>query len=899
MLHQLIRYALEEIAYSGPPGSKFSDIVVNLNNRKAEGADCPQLLEALKHNLVHPEELQLPCFIAEGTGEEEDPVIDVLEDYRNNLLGIALHPDICEHVVHKSIIYLVSNARYQGLWGYQLCPLLNIDHKQLHHLTSKLIQEKIIVRFNLMIPKVIRRQHKGSVSPISCVLFLHQFYDLQRMDPLLASSILSEHIEPISDRVVQLLRDSPHQLLLEVDVRNVVHSMFKGNLKRGQTQFRRCRDKLEREKKIEVVKVWSAELKVYRKAMCIYGTHVDTNDISLTPQFADMGAQEEDDGLSSTPRRESAPTSIRGLESPKTPRSEGEEEYASSEGAKSPKKNNWVGVGTFFRGHVSPDIIADLVRASGPKGFTNAEISKRLPVDKKFTERALDWTLKEYPEIRKDKDTRGKVSFWVYRFAQPEDEQPRAMLEDQVAPIIGDGDEMPTVLNLEGLSALGRVRAARTLRLVKEHGVLSVVDLGRAIDAEEGRGTKIDRKTLTKIADKVVEYEPMMKKTSTMYRSQDVSVVYWGSACTEEEAQQRVTAALQLKHSELTSSSAIKKRKRDSLASELKSEAGDGAAAAAAAAAMLGTELSTDNAVATQALFPIATGSLDVAHPGPRRRTVNDLNAAAVYRPPTIGKTASRCGGTFSQNVCVHYGYVGAIMLRCKYLHQFLLKNMRAAWFNAEELTMSLDVQLFLQIVGCGIPHPYLDEYLVSGSRSNLRVGDLPQDVKDHLTNPFTLSDARNRRAKSFAQIKQLLSLLVRLNLVTLGKASEVDREHHPGDDTVVYYAHDKVTLKPFLPAADAPESLLQEISDSEHDPDGEEYIFFDPEEPPPSSPGADSSSVMDACEDFWNTLQRNSLRWRRKVMNAVEKVNEQQGGEKKPKTKHSSEVFSKGRGQL
>lgn len=54
------------------------------------------------------------------------------------------------------------------------------------------------------------------------------------------------------------------------------------------------------------------------------------------------------------------------------------------------------------------------------------------------------------------------------------------------------------------------------------------------------------------------------------YRSQDVSVVYWGSACTEEEAQQRVTAALQLKHSELTSSSAIKKRKRDSLASELK-----------------------------------------------------------------------------------------------------------------------------------------------------------------------------------------------------------------------------------------------------------------------------------------------------------------------------------------
>ncbi|KAF4750054.1 hypothetical protein FOZ63_009626 [Perkinsus olseni] len=273
------------------------------------------------------------------------------------------------------------------------------------------------------------------------------------MDPLLASSILSEHIEPISDRVVQLLRDSPHQLLLEVDVRNVVHSMFKGNLKRGQTQFRRCRDKLEREKKIEVVKVWSAELKVYRKAMCIYGTHVDTNDISLTPQFADMGAQEEDDGLSSTPRRESAPTSIRGLESPKTPRSEGEEEYPSSEGAKSPKKNNWVGVGTFFRGHVSPDIIADLVRASGPKGFTNAEISKRLPVDKKFTERALDWTLKEYPEIRKDKDTRGKVSFWVYRFAQPEDEQPRAMLEDQVAPIIGDGDEMPTVLNLEGDTA--------------------------------------------------------------------------------------------------------------------------------------------------------------------------------------------------------------------------------------------------------------------------------------------------------------------------------------------------------------------------------------------------------------------------------------------------------------
>lgn len=33
--------------------------------------------------------------------------------------------------------------------------------------------------------------------------------------------------------------------------------------------------------------------------------------------------------------------------------------------------------------------------------------------------------------------------------------------------------------------------------------------------------------------------------------------------------------------------------------------------------------------------------------------------------------------------------------------------------------------------------------------------------------------------------------------------------------------------------------------------------------------------------------------------MNAVEKVNEQQEGEKKPKTKHSSEVFSKGRGQL
>lgn len=33
----------------------------------------------------------------------------------------------------------------------------------------------------------------------------------------------------------------------------------------------------------------------------------------------------------------------------------------------------------------------------------------------------------------------------------------------------------------------------------------------------QGRGTKIDRKTLTKIADKVVEYEPMLKKTSTMY----------------------------------------------------------------------------------------------------------------------------------------------------------------------------------------------------------------------------------------------------------------------------------------------------------------------------------------------------------------------------------------------
>lgn len=77
------------------------------------------------------------------------------------------------------------------------------------------------------------------------------------------------------------------------------------------------------------------------------------------------------------------------------------------------------------------------------------------------------------------------------------------------------------------------------------------------------------------------------------------------------------------------------------------------------------------------------------------------------------------------------------------------------------------------------------------------------------------------------------------------------------------YYAHDKVTLKPFLPASDAPDSLLQEISESEHviirivrrrivptvqDPDGEEYIFFDPEELPPSSPGADNRDIMDAC---------------------------------------------------
>ncbi|KAF4724751.1 DNA topoisomerase 2, partial [Perkinsus olseni] len=68
----------DNVSYE-PLVGRFSDIVVNLNNRKAEGADCPQLLEALKHNLVHPEELQLPCFIAEGTGEEEDPVIDVLE----------------------------------------------------------------------------------------------------------------------------------------------------------------------------------------------------------------------------------------------------------------------------------------------------------------------------------------------------------------------------------------------------------------------------------------------------------------------------------------------------------------------------------------------------------------------------------------------------------------------------------------------------------------------------------------------------------------------------------------------------------------------------------------------------------------------------------------------------
>jgi hypothetical protein len=709
-MDSLRRIFIEEIALEGPRGISWEFLITRVGEREKEN---PLSRSRSTKDL----ELVRDLLVSEGVIKcaSNGNYILLDEESRLMILGTAHLPTVSGNPQAMRVLELIARAREKGCWSYSMCASLKIDSKQLFHLSNLLVEFKLIQRFsNVTIPRALRAHTAATHASFM---------------------ILSRFAKPGSDPDVEDVLDPAHSsenvcslilaLLREAGGVMIASSLRLAVVTQGgfsSKQFRRGKAKLTTSRRIETFLIPKSdgltdeeeeedfdqdedEEKVDLSRFVHAVRLLDAEFVPLVLEPTDEFMKSEEEDVQATPQ-ESEPGELTTNLNPKL-----------------------ILLRSLLRSKLSfRESIVAIILGSGPEGVTTAEISNLTGVGLKEVLKALE-SIRTSPEIETIWRNDGRKKYNVYK-ARVGGQHPTILTDESALAVVPmPGGKTPR--NSKGYVTDQTVRRSSIAQeIVSSRIALSLIDLGRAIEAHEQAqgigipGAQIDRRTLKKICALV--NLPLVEKGDAL--SSKLVIVYDPSQTTPEEAMRRVDRPIGI-----TPKGVLQ--------------------------------------VKPSLLTPSSVSSVESKQPLERRK----LNLQEVMSKSRLAAMAvfGSAAKTSSFQQAQMYGLIkgGGEVYKAKLVHKFLLTVFgHGSSVGLQGMIDVMPLVLYLQVIGCGSTHPYLDSFISSKDAPvDVVFSELSADVKQHLRNSVPTTALSCTPEKALART---LVLLVKLSLLRWEKNS-------------------------------------------------------------------------------------------------------------------------------
>ena len=156
---------------------------------------------------------------------------------------------------------------------------------------------------------------------------------------------------------------------------------------------------------------------------------------------------------------------------------------------------------------------------------------------------------------------------------------------------------------------------------------------------------------------------------------------------------------------------------------------------------------------------------------------------------------------TFEHKILQHYGFHVAIVARMRLLHGMLLRrgklNFNIRW-TPSKIVEDMDLDIFLQVIGCGTFSQQLEDILLSGT--DLLIRDVPDELRKLLLGRTVTGGT----LRSVNTVRRLMRHLTALGLVTASGEEDGAQSLAP-----MVYQLNQIVHVPSFSAVDAPAARL------------------------------------------------------------------------------------------
>lgn len=763
MFAALVKTAVEEIAWEGPPGISWSQLLTTLQQNGDLTIDAPIRAglwrELAKQDIIvrgakgaaHRTGRALPAAMAATEPAEADSgkvLLDIPNASRSHFLLLDAHPDIAENDLSRRALQLVAKSRAKGTSGASLASQLGVNCRDLFYVLEGLRTAGLLVGVLPLAQKELGVSKESSDLSLPGNLFVFsRFFDTENVEKAQIQAFIQSSSSRLQNQILSALQLHSSNVCFEHDLKGVIgqsleENTFKPCLSRRTVNkiYQRIRNDMVAAGDVECVRAWDHHARHWRDALCIPGTHDDqTEKPGMQPLLAITEGQDDPMEANSAAQHSDQGSQVNHIPC-----------ISSSDLVSAPRRTLRVCERSFTQQ------AEDLIRCSSKfcNGITGPELADNLGIRRKHSERILNDLVKRQRVLRVF-ESDGKTHLNRYFDAQHRFDAPAGT--NHKRPRNGTQPEKSSKHGKEA----GNKRVDTTFVRRQQHlevllqarGVLTPVDVTK-IAAEDAALGKMDRKTAKKLFIELSESNKNVgiATPNATDDSDRIQFAYWKPLHSKESARKAFEEAMKVQEE-----TRFKKLRKD------------------APLALTNAADSQPQVLSPQKSTPAARRTL------PASVTAQNLHRLGRIHMLTTPQA------TLDQRILQHYGFLSAIVVRTQLLHEMLLRkaghDFELQW-TPSKIVDEMDLEIFLQVIGCGTYADSLDEILLSQDAS-LLVRDVPDELRRMLLGRTHTSG----NLRSVHAVRRLMRHLVKLGLAeSLGE-----------DDPAVQGVQIKYQLKRFV----------------------------------------------------------------------------------------------------
>lgn len=761
--------------------------------------------------------------VSEEVGGAEDGggaslLIDMTNAARCDLLGLSPHPILVGTAMAVQALCAITRSRSQGCWAPLLARDLKVNQRDLFYQVEGLRQVGLVTSSpGRMSPEVLDRYRAVTKSAMqvlqSNLLFHIRYFDAEEFEESQLQNLFLTVAKAVEDQMLDMLERSQSLVVFEMDLRFIAKAATEQassspvSSREAGHVYQRVRLKLCEEKRVECVRKWDPIGGTLRDALCMYGAHQQEDleirpaPLALTdaPNLEEMEEHAHDEPEEREEHgHDEEPGEMEESERDEEPEETGESEHVEElekmkdEHSKTPDESlECSGDTTTIRSwrvreRSLLDQCIDLIECSSQfsegaghaQGLTSPDIGNILGVRRKGIDRILTEAENTGQAVKVlESDGRTHINRYMSAAAAAALATARgAGRHDAVgirrrpaAAAAAASAAAPTAASIDAGSVATSSSQKRSLRsdvtferrmlrfkeLLEARTAMSVFDFVKltTADANLSHGT-MDRKSAVRLLERLSASDARVKLSST--DGGTVQFAYWGPKVDAKAAAEMLEEEAQERHERRWQGAGDISRQR-------RMEAiGDNPDRPLAITDGLAAPEAGPSHVASISTLAVFIPSVRPTLLGAERRLLrDDIPVDCLRRDVGAGDTKPE--QKLDQKIFNYYGFQAPVMVRAQLLHQSMLDSMglvQEQGWTAALIVEDMDVQFFLQVLGCGVRNPVLDELLLRPGDSP-KIRDLPRSARELMLNRTYGGSSRPQVA-----VRRLLAHLVKLKLV-------------------------------------------------------------------------------------------------------------------------------------